>query len=82
MLLLINRGLAEWAIASNAAGALLSPSGAVPLEAFALALGFLGSRLLFAGVFCVSLAQTARELSRSLLSGRERAGSVVGDELR
>ncbi len=52
----IDRALASIAIEINAAGALLSPSGAASLEAFGVALAFLLTRLSLAFVFCLTAA--------------------------
>lgn len=60
----LDRGFATIAVEINAAGALLSPGGAVSLEAFAVALAFLFTRLAFAVVFCVTAATAASEMVR------------------
>ena len=64
----LDRLLATAAIEINAAGALLSPSGAVSLEAFAVAAAFLLTRLAFAFVFCATVAAAAFGAVRWLLS--------------
>ncbi|MCB9595493.1 MAG: hypothetical protein H6719_22420 [Sandaracinaceae bacterium] len=68
VLLLGDRLFAVLALETNAAGALLSPSGAVDGSAFAIALGFLGCRLLFVLVFCGAVAWTAYDAVAPLSS--------------
>ena len=55
----LDSALASVAVEMNAAGALLSPGGAVRFEAFAVAAAFLLTRLGFASVFCVGAAVLA-----------------------
>ena len=71
VLLLGDRLFAELAVATNAAGALLSPSGAVPLTSFAIALGFLGCRLGFVLALAGTVAWTTADAVRSMLSARD-----------
>lgn len=59
MLLGLDRAFASLAVETNAAGALLSPGGAVRLEAFAVAAAFLLTRLTFALSFCAFAAVLA-----------------------
>ena len=70
MLLLGDRFFAWLALETNAAGALLSPGGAVDGSAFFVAFGFLGCRLLFVLVFCGAVAWTASDAVRVALSSR------------
>lgn len=65
-----DRLFALLAIETNAAGALLSPGGGVSVGAFAIALGFLGCRLLFVLVFCAAVAWTAADAVRHALNSR------------
>ena len=55
----LDRLFATIAIETNAAGALLSPGGAVSLEAFVVAAAFALTRLAFALVFCLTAATLA-----------------------
>lgn len=64
---------ASLAVETHAAGTLLSPSGAVPLQALVVAGLFLGCRLLLALVFCGAAAFTASDLVRVLFRGRAGA---------
>ncbi len=72
-LLALDRLLATLAIETNAAGALLSPGGGVALEAFAIALAFLGVRLAFVVVFCGAVAWTTADAVRYALSQSKRS---------
>ena len=66
-LLAADRALAALAVEVGVAGALLSPSGAVALEAFAIALAFLACRgALVVGLAC-AVAWTVSDAVRALL---------------
>jgi hypothetical protein len=57
----LDHALAPFAVETNAAGALLSPGGGVPLEAFAVAMGFALTRLTLVLTVGVGAALAASE---------------------
>lgn len=59
LLFAFDRLLAWGAVESNAAAAILSPGGAVPLGSLGIALSFLFVRVLLAAVFCATVAWAA-----------------------
>lgn len=62
----LDHALAWVAVESNAAGALLSPGGGVPLEAFAVALAFATTRLALVLTVGVGAALAASETVRAV----------------
>jgi hypothetical protein len=71
----LDRALAWLAVEGDAAGALLSPGGAVPLTAFAIAGAFFAIRLTLSIAVCVTVALAASQLVGWIWDSLPRSGA-------